>query len=108
MDQPDAVLRFLKLPELIEKLVSFLNPRSTLHLLQSRVMDKETLQKSLSLKAWTLLIRRTPRNEDGPWNSPHQNGLLQGEGVRELVKILEMLRLEEPSSFLLPRKYQLL
>ena len=101
MDQPDAVLRFLKLPELIERLVSFLNPRSTLHLLQSRVMDKETLQKSLSLKAWTQLIRRTPRNEDGPWNGP-QDGLLQGEGVRELVKILEMLRLEEPSSFLLP------
>ena len=47
MDQSVAPEKFWKLPELIERMVSFLNARSTLCLLQSRVMDKETLQKSI-------------------------------------------------------------
>ena len=66
MDQPGPVEKFWNQPELIEMLVSFLNARSILCLLQSRVMDKETLQKIFSAKAWRQLISRTPRRV-GEW-----------------------------------------
>ena len=52
--QLDVVEKFWRTPELVEKLVSKLDPLSTLHLIQSGVMDKEILQKGLSLKAWSL------------------------------------------------------
>ena len=87
MDQ--SVEKFWNLPELVERLVSFLNPRSTLCLLQSNVLEKETLQESFSSKAWTQLIRRSPRSEDG---------LLE----EDLAEILSLLQLDDPSTFLLP------
>ena len=55
----DAAKKFWTLPELGETLISFLDPLSTLRLMQSNVMDKETLQKSLTFKAWNELIRRS-------------------------------------------------
>ena len=93
MDQPGPVEKFWNQPELIEMLVSFLNARSTLCLLQSRVMNKETMQKSMSAKAWNQLIRCTPRDV--------YSELLE-EGVKDLVKILKLLELEEPITFMLP------
>ena len=92
MEQLDSVQMFWKLPELVEKLVSFLDPRSTLHLLQSHVMDKKSLQDSFSTKAWTQLIKGSQRDEDG---------LIEKQDVKDLVKILKLLQLEEPSTFLL-------
>ena len=65
MDQSWPVEKFWNQPELIEMLFSFLNARSTLCLLQSKVMDKETQQKSFSSKAWNQLIERTLRGHDG-------------------------------------------
>ena len=56
-------------------------------------MDKETLQNSFSSKAWIQLIEGSQRDEDG---------LLEREDVKDLVKILKLLQLEEPSTFLLP------
>ena len=91
MEESDAVLKFWNLPELIERLFSFLNPRSTLRLLQSHVMDKQTLQKSFSSKAWTQLIRRG-----------QHDGLPDEEDVKDLVQILTLLQLEEPNTYLLP------
>ena len=88
MEQSEAEHRFLKLPELIERLISLLNPFTTLRLLQSGVVDKETLQKSLSLKAWTKLVRKS--------------SYIHLDNVSHLVKILKLLKLEEPSTFLLP------
>ena len=93
MEQADAVQMFWKLPKLIGRLVSFLDLRSTLRLLQSHLMDKQILQKSFSTKAWIQLIRRSPLGEDG---------LLHGDGVEDLTKILKLMQLEEPSTFLLP------
>ena len=52
-----ATKKFWSLPELGERLVSFLDPLSVLHLVQSRVMEKETLQRSLTSKEWSKLIR---------------------------------------------------
>ena len=89
----DAARKFWTTPELGERLVSLLDPLSTLRLIQSDVMDKETLQKSLSPKAWNKLIRRSSRDE---------NRLLQKEDVKDLVKILKLMELKEPSTLLLP------
>ena len=43
--------KFWRTPELLERLVSLLDPMSALRLIQSSVVDKEILQKSLSSKA---------------------------------------------------------
>ena len=117
MDQPRPVERFLKLPELIERLVSFLDAQSTLCLLRSRVMDKETREKSFSSKAWSQLIRRTLCGQDGLLlirRTPEmveaeaevwcgvESWLEVDEGVKDLVKILKLLQLEQPNTFMLP------
>ena len=88
----DAATKFLSSPELGEKLVSYLDPLSILRLIESKMMDKETLPKSLSSKAWNSLIRRTSNGE----------GLMEEEDLRVLVKILHSLELEEPGPLLLP------
>ena len=88
--------KFWKTPELVERLISMLDPRSALRLLiQSSAVDKETLQKSLSPKAWSKLIERSSYDDE-------EEGLLQVEDVRDLVRLLHFLRPEEPSTFLLP------
>lgn len=87
-EQSIAEKKFWNTPELIERLISSLDPASALRLLQSSVMDKDILQKSLSFKAWNNLI--------------NHKGLLQEEDVRVLVKILKFLELGEPGAFLLP------
>ena len=89
----DAARKFWTTPELGERLVSLLDPLSTLRLIQSDVMDKETLQKSLSFAAWSNLISGTSNSEQR---------LLNIECVRILVKVLWFMELEEPGPFLLP------
>ena len=91
--QLDAGEKFWKTPELGERLLSMLDPLSTRHLIRSGVMDKKILQKSLSLKAWSELIRRSSYGGEG---------LLQMEDVQDLVRVLHFLELEEPSTYLLP------
>ena len=93
MEQSEAEQMLWKIPEVVERLYSWLDPASALCLIQSHVMDKETLQKSLSPKAWNKLIRRSSRDE---------NRLLQKEDVKDLVKILKLMELKEPSTLLLP------
>ena len=93
MDPCEAKEKFRNIPELIETLISFLDPASALHLLKSKVIDKKILQKSLSFEAWKKLVRRSSYGGEG---------LLQSEDVKDLVKILKLLKLEEPSTFLLP------
>ena len=92
MESCSAVEKFLNMAELIERLVCYLGPLSALHLVQSHVVDKETLQKSFSSKVWNQLIKQ----------SPHKSHLLFEEHVRCLVKILKLLKLEEPSKLILP------
>ena len=92
-EQLDADEKFWKTPELVERLVSMLGPLSTLCLVQSGLVDKEILQKGLSLKAWSKLIGSSSYGGEG---------LLQKEDVRDLVRILHFLELEEPGRFLLP------
>ena len=56
MEQSEAEQMFWKIPEVVERLFSWLDPASALCLVQCHVMDKETLQKSLSSQAWNKLI----------------------------------------------------
>ena len=93
MEQPKAMHKFLNLPELIEKLILLLDPLSVLCLLESDVIEKEILQKSLSCEAWNKLIRVSSYGGEGT---------LQAEDVKDLVKILKLMELKEPSTFLLP------
>ena len=93
MEQSKAMHKFLNLPELIEKLILLLDPLSALCLLESHVIEKEILQKSLSCEAWNKLIRVSSYGGEGT---------LQAEDVKDLVKILKLMELKEPSTFLLP------
>ena len=94
----DAAEKFWTIPELGERLVSLLDPLSTLRLIESNVMKKEILQNSLSFAAWTNLVRTSSNGEQG---------LLEEEDVRVLVKILRFMDLEEPSTFLIPLLHQI-
>ena len=54
MEESEARQKVFNIPEVVEILISFHDPVSILHLVQSPMMvNKETLQKSLSSKAWT-------------------------------------------------------
>lgn len=74
MEQSGAEHKFLNIPELISRLVSMLDPVSTL--VQSQAVNKETLQKSLSSRAWNTIIRRS---------SQDAQGLLKKEDVLDLI-----------------------
>ena len=91
--------KFWNTPELVETLVSLLDPVSTLGLVQSEVLDKQILQKSISLAAWNQIIRRSSSSYGG---GPHREGLLEKEDVKDAVKILKLINLEDPSMYLLP------
>ena len=93
MEQSEAEHIFLNMPELIERLFSLLDPVSALHLVQSQAVDKETLQKAISFKAWNEHIKSSSHNDDG---------LLQKEDVQDLVKILKLVKVKELPRFLLP------
>ena len=93
-----AEVKFWNTPELAEKLLSLLDPASVVGLVQSKVLEKQILQKSLSLTAWNRLIRRCSSNGGGP----HCEGLLEKEDVKDAVKILRLVNLEDPSMYLLP------
>ena len=93
MEQSEAEHNFLNMPELIERLFSLLDPVSALHLVQSQAVDKETLQKAISFKAWNEHIKSSSHNDDG---------LLQKEDVQDLVMILKLVKVKELPRFLLP------
>ena len=70
---------------------SGLDPASALHLVQANLMNKETLQKSLSLKAWKQIVA----------GSKDKYGLLKKEDVRCLVEILKLAKMKEQSKYIL-------
>ena len=86
-------------------MVSFMDPLSVLHLAQSTVMDKETLKKSLTSKAWGKLIRHSSLqvvSEHGGKNSGVIVQMWKREDLKVFVKILHFMELEEVSPFLRP------
>ena len=89
----DAIVKVLGCSELIETLLTMLDPLSVKRLTQSGVVEKKVLKKSLSSKIWAGLIKRS---------SYGGGGVLVLDDVKDLVAILKFLKLEEPDSFLLP------
>ena len=89
----DSEQKFLGCPELLENLLTMLDPLSIKRLTQSGVVEKKVLKKSLSSKIWAGLIKRS---------SYGGGGVLVLDDVKDLVAILKFLKLEEPGSFLLP------
>ena len=73
----------------------FPDPVSTWSLVQSKMMDKETLQKSLTSKAWGKIIRRSSLRG---WKTFEE----KEEKVKVLLKILHFAELEEPIPLLVP------
>ena len=97
----DATKKFWTLPELGERLVSFMDPLSVLHLAQSTVMDKETLKKSLTSKAWGKLIRRSSLQVvSRRWDDELDMEIR--EDLKVLVKILHFMKLGEIIPLLRP------
>ena len=94
MEQFEAEQKVFKIPELVETFVSLLDPLSALRLIQSQVVDKDTLKKSLSSEAWNNLIRRSSRTQ---W----MRQLQEGE-VKNLVSILKLIKVDEPRTFVVP------
>ena len=94
MEQFGAKQKVFKLPEFVETFVSLLDPQSALRLIQSQVVDKETLKKSLSFDAWNKLIRRSLRDFRHLGYSQ-----LEEEEVKNLVKTLKLVEVDEPRKF---------
>ena len=98
MEQSQAVQKFFSMAELVAELISFLPPKSALHLAQSGVLKKGILQKSLGSDSWNKVIRQG------------ENGELKKEDVKCLVKILKRVELDQavdqpvfqPSNLILP------
>ena len=70
LEQSEGESKFWNTPELVKKLVSLLDPVSTLGLVQSEMLNKQILQKILSPAAWNQLIRHS---------SSYSGGLLKKE-----------------------------
>ena len=92
-DKMDPVATVLCCPEILENLLTMLDPLSIKMLTQSGVVDKKVLNRSLSSKIWASFIKRS---------SYGGGGVLVLDDVKNLVAILKFLKLEDPSSLLLP------
>ena len=92
-EKMDAVVMFLGCSELIETLLTMLDPLSIKRLTQSGVVEKKVLKKSLSSEVWAGLIKRS---------SYGGGGVPAMDDVKDLVAILKFLKLQDPGSFLLP------
>ena len=88
----DALVKVLGCSDLVEILLTMLDPLSIKRLTQSGVVEKKVLKKSLSSKIWAGLIKRSSYGE----------ALMVLDDVKDLVAILKFLKLEDPDSFLLP------
>ena len=65
LEQSEGESKFWNTPELVKKLVSLLDPVSTLGLVQSEMLNKQILQNSLSPAAWNQLIRHSSSHSGG-------------------------------------------
>ena len=90
-----ATKKVWRLPELGEKLISFLDPLSALRLMHSDLMDKETLKKGLTSKAWGELVRNSSVKGFAGFEEKKEN-------VKALVRILHFMKPEEPAPLLMP------
>ena len=86
-------MKFWEIPELVEKLVALLDPLSTTCLAQSGVMETDIFQKSMSSKVWKNFIRQSS-------SVSVDRGVLLREDVKRLVAVLNLMKVEDPTNFL--------
>ena len=89
MEQSKPQETFFGTRELVERLISLLDIQTTLRLAQS-VVNQDILRESLGSKAWRELIKR----------GYGENGELEEEDVKNLVKILKILKSQANSFYL--------
>ena len=89
----DAVVKFWGCSDFHENLLTMLDPLSIKRLIESGVVEKKVLKRSLSSEVWAGLIKRS---------SYGGGGVPVLDDVKDLVAILKLLKLEEPGRFLLP------
>ena len=99
MEAINAVKKVWNMPEVVGRLISLLDPASVLHLVQSEVLSKETLQESLTSKAWIKIIGRISYDDHG---YPGHKGSMKGEDVKDLVEIVKKMEPKKTRTFLLP------
>ena len=86
-------MKFWEIPELVEKLVALLDPLSTTCLAQSGVMETDIFQKSMSSKVWKNFIRQSS-------SVSVDREVLLREDVKRLVAVLNLMKVEDPTNFL--------
>ena len=84
MDLEESRQKLLNTPELVERVLLFLDPSSILQLAESKLVKKKILRKGLSLQVWSGLVKQF------------------GDEVKELVNILKIKNPKDPKSSLLP------
>ena len=84
MDLEESRQKLLNTPELVERVLLFLDPSSILQLAESKLVKKKILRKGLSLQVWSGIVKQF------------------GDEVKELVEILQIMNPKDPKSFLLP------
>ena len=52
MNQDEARQKLLNIPHVVERLIRWLDPGSLLNLVHSKILTREVLRKSLTLRAW--------------------------------------------------------
>ena len=90
--------QFWGLPELQERLLLLLDPRSIWNLLQADLLDSQVLKDSLSLKIWKKMIRQSSLGVEAE---------LQTGDLESLVQILKKLAPVDLATFLLPLVHQI-
>ena len=88
-----GVEKFLKLSELVERVLLLLDPSSALSFFQTDLVKKEVLRESFSPKVWKQLVLRCSFGE--AWH-------IEVEDVRRMGQILKQLELEDYTSYILP------
>ena len=84
MDLEESRQKLLNTPELVERVLLFLDPSSILQLAESKLVKKKILRKGLSLQVCSGLVKQF------------------GDEVEELVEILKIKKPKDPKSSLLP------
>ena len=97
MNQDEARQKLLNIPHVVERLIMWLDPGSLLNLVHSKILSREVLRKSLTLRVWKDFIEHIESDE--VWS-----GLDFFEEVQEakkLTEILKLVKLPDPNNHLM-------
>ena len=93
MNRDEARQKLLNIPHVVERLIMWLDPGSLLNLVHSKILSKEVLRKSLTLRVWKDFIEHIARDDDGLYPEVQE--------VRILTEILKLVKLPDPNNHLM-------